>query len=120
MNVLSLKNEYSTSPEEFLYLVQYCEILCTDSFHGTIFAYQMNRPVVIYDRKLMKGEVAMNSRMNTIQKLLNVNDRLSSCLNFENKRQLFACDYSVAEQNLKIEREKANSFLRKALGISNG
>lgn len=29
---------YSASPGEFLYLIQNCSLICTDSFHGTVFS----------------------------------------------------------------------------------
>ena len=115
LNDCRLKKEYSTSPEEFIYLINNCELLCTDSFHGTIFAYQMNRPIIIYERVLMKGEVPMNSRMKMIEQLVGVENRVIGNVNIEDKENLFFCDYSEANINVEKEREKARIFLEKCL-----
>lgn len=117
LNNPKLKKEYSTAPDEMIYLLHHCELLCTDSFHGTIFAYQMDKPVVIFNRSLQHNEIEMNSRMNTIEKLLAVEDREIQKLDITNKEVLFSCDYSAIENELKKERDKADIFLKKALNI---
>ncbi len=117
MNQKGLKKEYSTSPEEFLYLMAHCNLLCTDSFHGIIFGYQMNKPVVIYDRALMAGEVSMNSRMATIQELLGVEHRGIHNLDINNSKELFNCDYTNSNKRIEKERLKAHAFIKRALRV---
>lgn len=117
MNQKGLKKEYSTSPEEFLYLMAHCNLLCTDSFHGIIFGYQMNKPVVIYDRALMAGEVSMNSRMATIQELLGVEHRGIHNLDINNCKELFNCDYTNSNKRIEKERLKAHAFIKRALRV---
>lgn len=115
LNDATLKKEYSVSPEEFIYLVENSRLLCTDSFHGTIFAYQMDTPVLICQRQLREGEVGMNSRMVMLEKLLGVSNRVSTKLDISDTEKLFSCDYTQAHVNICQERKKAFEFLRNAL-----
>lgn len=117
LNDNTLKNEYAVSPEEFLYLVHHCRLMCTDSYHGIIFSYQMNRPVVIFDRALQNGETAMNSRIHTVEQLLGVGNREISKLDYKNEEILFHCDYRPAKDRLVQEKKKADEFLKKGLHI---
>ena len=52
---------YSVDPSEFIYLIDNCELMCTDSFHGCVFSIILNTPFIVFERK-SKGK-SMNSRI---------------------------------------------------------
>ena len=52
---------YATSPQEFLYLINHADLVCTDSFHGAVFSIIMNTNFITFSRK-ESGET-MGSRM---------------------------------------------------------
>lgn len=113
INFFDLKSSYYTcGPSEFIYLERNAFLICTDSFHSTVFSILFDRPFVIFDRE-DKSE-KMNSRLDTLLKKFNVDNRwykgkiTQEMLNFE-------CDKK--DEILKMEREKADRFLKKALDI---
>lgn len=42
---------YQCGPSEFVWLIKNCELMLTDSFHGTVFSYIYDKPVKIFKRK---------------------------------------------------------------------
>lgn len=55
---------YNNGPSEFLYLIKHAAMVCTDSFHGSVFSFLYERPFVIFDRA-GSGE-NMSSRLETL------------------------------------------------------
>ena len=114
VNILDKDNldYYTSSPEEFLYLIKNASIVLTDSFHATVFSIIMNTPFLNFSRKGME----MNSRIDTLLNLFGMNER--RVIDGEPIRlELFNVDFSNVEECLKIEREKSRKFLLKALHI---
>lgn len=52
-------------PAEFLWLVHHAKIVCTDSFHGSVFSLLFHRPFVIFNRQ--DSYVDMSSRFETLE-----------------------------------------------------
>ena len=114
VNILDKDNldYYTSSPEEFMYLIKNASIVLTDSFHATVFSIIMNTPFLNFSRKGME----MNSRIDTLLNLFGMNER--RVIDGEPIRlELFNVDFSNVEECLKIEREKSRKFLLKALHI---
>ena len=55
---------YNNGPGEFLYLVKHATMVCTDSFHGSVFSFLYERPFVVFDRA--GGGLNMGSRLETL------------------------------------------------------
>lgn len=111
INILDKKDPfYTCGPSEFLYLEKNAFLICTDSFHSSVFAVIYNRPFVIFDRE-EKGIVSMNSRIETlISKLKLVNREYNNeCISKENINH----DYTLAYNLLEKEKRKANEFFDK-------
>lgn len=111
INILDKKSPfYQTGPSEFLYLEKNAFLICTDSFHSSVFAILYNRPFIVFDRE--DKEVKMNSRIETLINKFNLKNR-----KFEGKitKENIEDDYTEAYQILEKEREKANNFLEKCL-----
>ena len=101
---------YQTGPSEFLYLEKNAFLICTDSFHSSVFAILYNRPFLVFDRE--DNLAKMNSRIETLLSKFKLEDR-----KYKGKitQEMLDVDYKEAYEILKKEREKANNFLKKAL-----
>ena len=111
INILD-KNDpfYVCGPSEFLYLEKNALLVCTDSFHSSVFAILFNTPFVVFDRE--DSATRMNSRLDTLIKTFGLNDRWFN--ERKNKNQLKA-DYSEVNKILEMERKKAREFIKIAL-----
>lgn len=104
---------YQTGPSEFLYLEKNAFLVCTDSFHSSVFSIIYNTPFVVFDRK-QNGVVSMNSRIDTLlSKFALQNRRFYGTIT----KDLLSCDYSESKKILEQEKEKSFNFLKKALDI---
>ena len=101
---------YCTGPSEFIDYINNCSILCTDSFHGVVFAIIMRKPFIVYERK---GIESMYSRINTILDKFDLNERKAK--NIKELGNVFDINFSHTIPILKREREKAIGFLKQAL-----
>ncbi len=104
---------YQTGPSEFLYLEKNAFLICTDSFHSSVFAILYNRPFVVFERE--DKLVNMNSRIETLINKFNLQNRkFTGKITEENLQH----DYKEAYEILEEERQKSNEFLKKALDIN--
>ena len=104
---------YITGPSEFLWLEKNAFLICTDSFHSSVFAILYNRPFIIFDRD--DNHVNMNSRLETLLSKFKLEDRRfnGKMITKENLNH----DYTEAYKILEKERKKSEEFLKKALDI---
>lgn len=103
---------YITGPSEFLWLEKHAELICTDSFHSSVFAILYNRPFVVFDR-VEDGMGKMNSRIDTLLSKFKVDGR-----RFDGKKVTEAnlnWNYDTAYTILKDERIRSKKFLEDAL-----
>ena len=103
---------YQTGPSEFLYLEKNAFLICTDSFHSSVFSIIYNRPFIVFDRE--DSNENMNSRIDTLLKKFNLEYRKYTGKITD---KYLKCDYSEAHEIIKKERGKAIAFLNKALDI---
>lgn len=112
INILDKKSPfYQTGPSEFLYLEKNAFMVCTDSFHSSVFSIIYDTPFVVFDRQ-QKGLVSMNSRIDTLLSKFKLEDRR---YNGKITEKLLKCDYTEAKKILEKEKEKSINFLKKAL-----
>ena len=105
---------YQTGPSEFLYLEKNAFLICTDSFHSSVFAILYNKPFIVFNRE--DNKVNMNSRIETLLKKFNLHNReFTGTITKENLKH----DYTEAYKILKKEKEKSIKFLKEALDIKN-
>lgn len=113
INILDANSKYYASgPSEFLYLEKNAFLVCTDSFHSSVFSIIYNTPFVVFERK--DKNVSMNSRLDTLLLKFNLEDRK---FNGKITNDLLKCDYSNTDKILEKEKEKAMDFLQNALDI---
>lgn len=107
---------YGVGPSEFLYLEKHAFLICTDSFHSSVFALLYNKPFVIFERK-NTGSDSMYSRLDTLIEKFKLKYRKYN--GKEITKENINHDYTEAYRILNREREKSDKFLRKALDIDN-
>lgn len=105
---------YETGPSEFLYLEKNAFLICTDSFHSSVFALLFNRPFIIFNRE--DNQQSMNSRLETLVNTFKLEHR-----NYIDKitEENINHDYTKAYKILEEERNKAHNYLNNALDIDN-
>ena len=101
-------------PAQFLSLIKQAELICTDSFHGTVFSINFNKKFISFDRFRDNDVKSQNSRLHSILKLLN----LQHCL--YNKKEVFPQEiqWEYVNQKLADLRKKSMCFLKDALRLA--
>ncbi len=103
---------FECGPSEFLFLEKNAFLICTDSFHSSVFAILYNTPFLVYDRE--DNNVSMNSRIDTLLSKFKLEERKYKGKITKNDLK---CNYIEAFKILEQERKKAFEFLEKALDI---
>ena len=103
---------FECGPSEFLFLEKNAFLICTDSFHSSVFAILYNTPFLVYDRE--DNNVSMNSRIDTLLSKFKLEERKYKGKITKNDLK---CNYIEAFKILERERKKAFEFLEKALDI---
>ncbi len=96
-------------PLEFIWLVENCSIMVTDSFHGLVFSYIFDKPFRVFKRD--DNLPSMNSRIKSIINLLHLNQSRV----YENTNeisQVLECNYD--KRFLTLEQMKFYYFLNNA------
>lgn len=106
---------YASSPDEFLYLIKNASLVYTDSFHGTVFSIIMEVPFVNCPRENIG--MNMDSRIDTLLKLFELNDRKVSRKNDYEMDNPLKIDYGEVKVVLNRERERSKKYLMEALNI---
>lgn len=106
---------YMTCADEFIWLISNCEMMFTDSFHGSVFSIIMDKPFRCFLRN-QDGLVKMSSRMDTLFKLFHIEKWCYGDLK-ESADTVFYKDYSAVNSVLDEERAKALHYLKGALNI---
>ena len=111
INILD-KNDpfYTCGPSEFLYIKKNAFLICTDSFHSSVFAILFNRPFIVFDRE--DSNAKMNSRLDTLLKKFELEDRW-----FKNeiKEEQLNINYDKSIEILEKERKKAIDYINEAI-----
>ncbi len=108
---------YDVGPAQFLQLVSHAKYICTDSFHGTVFATLFNKQFFSFRRHENLGSQSTNSRLDTLLSRLGLESRLCESVGeFDS-----ACceDVDFDRVNAKVEsfRLESLAWLRTSLGI---
>ncbi|HFU4127720.1 TPA: polysaccharide pyruvyl transferase family protein [Streptococcus suis] len=102
---------YASGPAEFLWLEKNAELICTDSFHSSVFGILFNTPFLVFDREDKSKN--MSSRLDNLLELFELNSRKVT----ENKltEKCLEIDYSKAHEKLVLEKKRGIDFLSKAI-----
>ncbi len=103
---------YTSSPDEFLYLIDHAKLVLTDSFHAIVFSIIFNRPFIHMER-IGREYGDMSVRLKNLEELFNT--KFETISNFD-KENLFEFKIKNSEEIILKERERAFKYLEKALG----
>ena len=105
---LQSQEHYDIAPDEFLYLIDHAECVCTDSFHGTVFSIIFQRPFLIFQRK--EKFVDMSSRLRTLFNIFALGSRDGI---YKEANSEFFSDFKQTAKILKEQRKKIEIYLKK-------
>lgn len=97
---------YTCSPDEFLYLVNKASLICTNSFHGTVFSILFNRDFIYFERDDKRAN--MTDRVRTLLKTFDLEERIYQT----GKNYSSNIDFGIANNKIKNERERLYEFVR--------
>ncbi len=109
-------------PREFLGLFRNASMVCTDSFHGTVFSINFNKRFFCFE-SAQKAEKTVNSRLYSILEKLGLVSRI-----FSHKMELsdfmkfiaggsINIDFAEVERLLGTERELSFNYLKDSLQL---
>lgn len=101
---------YTMDPLEFLWLINHAEIICTDSFHGSVFSIIFHKPFLVYERD---GNVNMSSRIEQLMYMFDMQDRMAQYM--EINEQVYQIDCKNVDSKIMEEHDKAITFLKNSL-----
>ncbi len=102
----------SIGPAEFVWLVANSELVCTDSFHASVFALLHHKPLAIYER--VSADADMSSRFDTLCGSFGLIGHRSSETSFGPKA-IFETDWNDIDARLANFHETSIAWLRSAL-----
>lgn len=111
VNLAKTKNNtaYISGPAEFIDYIRHAALVCTDSFHGTVFSIIMHTPFLAYERSYSE----MMSRIDTLLNTFGMQERkVKSIYDIDNPQK---CNFNETDTGLERERKKAMEFLNAAL-----
>ena len=101
----------AAGPKEFVELVANAKVVCTDSFHGTVFALNMHTPFFTFEREYGSAN-KQSERVLSILRKVGMLERYQP----DNVADtLYNLDFEHSEVVLNTEREKAYSYVNNAI-----
>ena len=108
---------YLSRVEEFLYLIDHAELVCTDSFHACVFSILFNTPFLVVNRQ-QKGVADMTSRLDTLLGLFDMKNRYID-FNTDKLEQdkIFHVDFNHVKDIQQREQKRSYAFLKQAMHL---
>lgn len=109
INLLDIREfeSYTVDPAEFIYLINRAKLVCTDSFHGAVFAIIMRTNFIVFDR--VEDGHSMHSRLETLLKKFGMENRHFK--NMKNYEEVINTDFHNTENIISAEQNKAWKYL---------
>ena len=103
---------YDVSPQMFISLIKNAEYVLTDSFHAAVFSNIFKTKYYVFERV---GTIEMSSRISTLLKITNTNERYLENNKATIDYMLSIKDMEVGDPSDEFEtmRNKSFEFLRK-------
>lgn len=100
----------SIGPSEFIELVANADFICTDSFHGTAFSINFNKPFYTFERNYGRAE-KQSSRIESILSQTGLLKRYEPC----DMKDCYEISFEKANSVLEKERIHSKEFLVSAV-----
>ena len=101
----------AAGPTHFVDLVPNATVVCTDSFHGTVFALNMHTPFFAFERDYGSAN-KQSERVLSILRKVDMLDRYQPKNVVEELNNL---DFEHSEEILNVERKKAYDYVNNAI-----
>lgn len=101
----------AAGPKEFVELIANAKVICTDSFHGTVFALNMHTPFFTYEREYGSAN-KQSERVLSILRKVDILDRYQPQ---DVIGELNKLDFNHSEEVLNAERKKAYTYVNNAI-----
>lgn len=101
----------AAGPKEFVELVVNAKVVCTDSFHGTVFALNMHTPFFTFEREYGSAN-KQSERVLSILRKVGMIERYQPVNVVDT---LYDLDFEHSEAVLNTEREKAYIYVNNAI-----
>lgn len=101
----------AAGPKEFVELVANAKVVCTDSFHGTVFALNMHTPFFTFEREYGSAN-KQSERVLSILRKVNMLDRYQPQSVADEYGHI---DFEHSEEILNAERKKAFDYVNNAI-----
>lgn len=98
--------DWETNAADFLAMIQTASCVVTDSYHGAIFAFLFDKPLVLLERHGFAG--AMNTRTRTLTERLHLTSRYVNGLSV---KDALDHDYAVGKDALQRYRNEYWAYL---------
>lgn len=120
--VIDMEQTYRNQigPSEFVYIISNAEFIFTDSFHGTAFSIIFDKRFLAFQRNYRYD---MSSRITTLLSKVRLENRFMNVENNEIGDGFYSLVEEIKKQDtshvgeiLEAEQNKADAFIKKALG----
>lgn len=101
---------YDVDPQEFVWLLANAKAVFTDSFHGTAFSVNLQKPFVVFDR--VEGGASMSSRITSVLKKTGLEGRHAAKIS---NSDIPNVDFSAAADVISTERQIMKDYLKQAI-----
>jgi hypothetical protein len=106
---------YDVNPVDFLSLIKNASLVCTDSFHGTVFSTIFNKQFITFERFAASDSASTNSRIHSLLANLGLGGRLAGTDTDLEKLLKTSIDYPPVVEKLDALRRNSAGFLENAL-----
>ena len=98
---------YTSTPSEFLYLMEHAELICTNSFHGHALSIALEKPFISFE-----SVSHMISRINTLLNFTGLEQRNYKKISPE---EYFTLEYGAVNAVLQTKRDECKKYLTTSL-----
>ena len=109
---------YDIDTNDFVNLIRNAEFVLTDSFHGTIFSILNNKKFITFNRFDSKSKNSRNSRIDSLFKVLNIQERRYNSKLELSEQIIKDIDYGTVINNVESLRNDSINYLTNALAAS--
>lgn len=106
----AVHNVIDAGPLDFLNLIKNAELIFTDSFHGTAFSINMNKPFYSY-----LGKDTGDTRKLGLMKMFGIEERALESINDIDRIDNYGLDYKKYKTIIDCKREKSKMWLINSL-----
>lgn len=113
INILDKNDKfYNCGPSEFIWLEKHAFMVCTDSFHSSVFAILYKIPFIVFNRDDgQNGVNEMNSRIDTLLSKFSLEGNYYAG---KINNNILTRNFDYIDNILEIERNRTIQFLKKS------